>query len=69
MPAAEDLGFDHGEAVPSPGEFEVDAFVEETVFSRGGEAALPAEALVAAIPEVPLALDDEVKGADEPLEG
>ena len=69
LPAAEDLGFNHGDAVPSPGELSVDAVVEETVFSCSGETSLSAEALVAVIPEVPLALDEEVKGADEPLEG
>ena len=69
MSTAEDLGFHRGEAVPSTGEFTVDAFVQKAVFSHGGKAALPTEALVAAVPEVPLALDEEVEGADKPLEG
>ena len=39
------------------------------MFSCSGEASLPAEALVAVIPEVPLALDEEVEGTNMPLEG
>ena len=69
MPAAEDLGFHHGEAGPTTREFAVDAFVQEAVFGHGREAALPTEALVPVVPEMPLALDEEVEGTGEPLQG
>ena len=51
------------------GKFMVDAFVQKAVFSHGGKAALPMEALVAVVPEVPLALDEEVESTSEPLQG
>ena len=69
MPAAKDLGFHHGEAGPTAREFAVDAFVQEAVFGHSGKAALPTEALVPVVPEMPLALDEEVEGTGEPLQG